>query len=377
MRVLLAGSTGQLGAGVREVAAAAEVELIPVVRPRAGLGARARAGRLFAGQPEVAAQTLEGDVRLPRWGLDEEQVDALASRVDAVLNVAAETNWAADTARLSAVNHLGAVNGQALAEALRARHGRCGAYVYASSIYVAGDLSGSVPETPLPANAGRTIYEQSKWLAERSLLHGARQGEGVPLGIARMGGLLGSSRSGETAKRNSLYLLADRWEELPASLLPVVSGGRVDMLPRDIAAAALLGFLAATVRKASQEPQLVHVCAGESAPTTEALVAALRSGDRFGAMAAPRTLSLPAAPLLYLTQNVDRFFELPERWRNMIMGLRYLAFERIFERARLARLLRDPLPSASLELIASLAFGLPEARPEPWEPAAELARFAG
>jgi thioester reductase-like protein len=377
MRILLAGATGQLGTGIREVAAAAGVELLPVVRARGGRQAGKRAKRLFAGERGLAERTVEGDVLQPRWGLGDEQVDALANRVDLVLNAAAETNWAADGNRLAGVNLLGAVNGRALAEELRRRGGRCGAYVHTSSIYVAGDRTGSIPEVPLPANGGRTAYEQSKWLAERALLRGAREDASIPLGIARIGGLLGNSETGRTAKRNSLYVLADHWAELPASLLPLTAGGRVDMLPRDHAAKALLAFAAATLRLASAKPMLAHVCSGESAPTTRALLAALRSADRSGRFPSLRTISVPAGPLLYLSQNADRFLTLSERRMNMMIGLRYLAFDRIFERARLARLTSAPLPSPSLDLLASLAFGLPEARPQPWQPTAELARFTG
>jgi nucleoside-diphosphate-sugar epimerase len=377
MRILLAGATGQLGAGIREAAPELGVELIPLIRPLAGRDARARAERLFANASELVQSTLEGDVRLPYWGLEKEQLDALAGQIDAVLNVAAETNWAAARSRLTSVNLLGATNGWRLAAALRARHGRCGAYVYASSIHVAGDLTGSIAETPLPANAGRTAYEQSKWLAERSLQRPAPSADGPPIGIARIGGLLGNSSTGTTSKRNSLYLLADRWDRLPGRLLPIVAGGRVDMLPRDVAGELLLRFVASVVRMASRETQLVHVCAGESAPTTGALMAALRSGDRRGRQMMPRTVTVPARPLLFLSQNLSRVADLPASWQNFVTGSRYLAFDRVFERARLSRLVGADLPSTSTELILRLAFGVSPADSGAWEHTAELARFTG
>lgn len=370
----MAGATGQLGAGVVEAAADLGCELVPVVRSLHGRRPAERLERLFGDRPGLRAAAIAGDVTLPRWGLDE-HLDRLAAEVDAVLNVAAETNWAAPARRMAAVNVLGAINGRRLASALAKRHPRCAAYCHASSVFVAGGRTGLVPENRFGPDAYRTPYEHSKWLAEDALLSDPADG-GPPLAIARMGGLLGNSKTGATARRHSLYLLADRLDRLPGGVLPLDPKGRVDMLPREQAGAALLRFVASAVRLASGEPLIVHVCAGESAPTTRSLFDTVRALDVHGRVSRVRLLPLPGEASLVAANQLGRFHALPSRWRNAITGLRYLTLDRVFERERLARLLGGRVPSPPVESIARLAFGL-EPAPGSRNSFDVLARFAG
>ena len=374
MRILVAGLTGQLGAGVVEAAEDLGFELIPVVRSLHGHRPEQRLERLFADLPRLREATVEGDVTLPRWGLDD-CLDRLAPEVDAVLNVAAETNWAAPARRLTAVNVLGAVNGRRLAAALTARHPRCAAYCYASSVFAAGGRTGLVPEDRFGPERNRTAYEQSKWLAEEALLNDPGE-EAPPLAIARIGGLLGNSRTGATARRHSLYLLADRLDHVVGRVLPLDPRGRVDMLPREQAGEALLRFVGSAVRLACAEPLIAHVCAGESAPTTRSLFDTLRALDVYGRVSRPRLVPLPGQASLVASNQLERFRAFPPRWRNAIEGMRYLTLDRVFERERLARLLAGQVPSPPVELIVRLAFGLD---PGPGSRAASpsLARFAG
>jgi nucleoside-diphosphate-sugar epimerase len=373
MRVLVAGITGQLGRGLAETAAGHGAELIPVVRRVGRRDARARLARLFPGQPELAERAIEGDVTAPFWGLSAGQIRRLAGTADVVLNVAGETNWAAPSRRLHAINVMGALHGQQLAGALGA-DGRPPLYCYASSIHAAGgDALGRVAEAPFPPSAKRTAYEQSKWLAERRLLDGSAPG--APAVVARIGGLVGNSCTGATARRNSLYMLADRWESLPARVLPTVRRGRVDMLPRDDAARLLLTMLARLEAERPDRPVIAHVCAGEAAPTAEALIAAIRSlGDGGAAL---RTLPVPPRALVWASSNLDRVLRISDPERNLLVGLRYMALDRVFERATLASLLDSPLPRPTAEQLARLAFEAPAAAPEPVGPDRAMARFAG
>lgn len=377
MRVLVAGITGQLGHGLVEVAGERGVELVPLARAVGRRDAPARIRRAFRDHPELAERTLEGDVTAPRWGLPDATLRTLAREVDVVLDLAGETNWAAPTRRLLATNVTGATQGHEVARALRSAGGERVAYCYASSIHAAGGRLGRIPEAPFDAHGERTPYEQSKWLAERRLLDPVRARSGPPVGIARVGGLVGHSVTGATAKRNSLYMLADRWDRLPGRVLPVVGRGRVDMLPRDVAADLLLRFVERVWRSAPPRPEIGHVCAGEAAPTTAALLAALRAVDAEGRVAPPRAVPVPARPLVWASQHVDRFHVLSTLQRNALMGLRYLALDRVFERGRLARLVGGGLPAPTAEQLARLAFELPGPDPVPWRRDEALARFAG
>ena len=376
MRLLLAGSTGQLGHGVVEAADELGVELVPLARAIAGRGARRRIAALHPDRPGLAERALDADVCAPMCGLDQRTVEFLAGEVDGFVNVCAETNWAAPARRFMAVNYLGALHGLELARALWRLGGRCGAYVYASSVHAVGDRTGRIPEAPFDeSHSGRTAYEHSKWMAEHALLDA--QHDGPPsIGIARIGGLLGNSRTGLTAKRNSLYMLADEWGGLRGRLFPYALRGRVDMLPRDVAGRLLIEFARGVVRLGSPRAQLAHVCAGEAAPTMDAVIAALRSLDQGGSVPRPRQFPVPARALVWASENLHRVAPLSPRMTNTTIGMRYMTFDRVFERSRLARFLREPPPEPTADQIARLAFELPAIEPQRLVTRSRLARFA-
>jgi nucleoside-diphosphate-sugar epimerase len=372
VKVLVAGITGQLGHGLVEVAAEHDVELVPLTRRIGRRDATARLGRMFRDAPELAERAIEGDVTAPYWGLSAARVRRLAGELDAVLDIAGETNWAAPTRRLHAVNVLGALHGQQLAKAI-GDHGDTPLFCYASSVHAAGAVRGLVAELPFPANGERTAYEQSKWLAERRLLDAGRM---VPTAIARIGGLVGNSVTGATAKRNSLYMLADRWESMPGGLMPYVRKGRVDMLPRDHAARLLLGMIGRLRSQPPGESAIAHVCAGESAPTTDALLAAIDYVAE-GRVPSRRRVPVPARALVWSSNNLDRLRNFPAAEQNLLVGLRYLALDRVFERGRIASLVDGPLPKVSAEQLARLTFESEATEPPPLEGDLALARFAG
>jgi nucleoside-diphosphate-sugar epimerase len=374
MRLLVAGITGQLGAGIVESCDHELVELVPLARP---LATRSASARLRAAFPGLAAEAVQGDVTQEHWGLDAATIRRLAVEVDGVLNVAGATNWAGDKRALHAVNATGALRGYQLAHALGEASGTRKLYCYASSIHAAGGAQGSLPELPFGRDEHRTAYELSKWLGETSLLEKARREDGPALCIARIGGLVGNSQTGATSRRNSLYMLADRLEDLPLGLLPISRGGRVDMLHRDVAAGLLLDALRALHERPNDEPEILHVCAGESAPTTEAVFGALDSADHAHRRRRPRTLRLPLGALLAGSEQLRRYHDVPRKWENLLIGLRYLSLDRIFERGRLASLLGRALPSVSIEALVRSAFELPERPPAPVGGDASLARFAG
>jgi len=61
----------------------------------------------------------------------------------------------------------------------------------------------------------------------------------------------------------------------------------------------------------------------------------------------------------------------------VLIGLRYLSLDRIFERSRLAALVPGPLPEVGIEALVRSAFELPAAHAVPDEGTLTLARFAG
>jgi hypothetical protein len=196
--------------------------------------------------------------------------------------------------------------------------------------------------------------------------------------VCRVAALMGDSRTGKTVKRNSLYLLAERWDEWPGRVLPVMRGARVDALPRDMAAATLLDALAGMLRAGPRpSPVFAHLCAGEQAPTTRALLEVARA-------VTPRTFGkwihfVPAgaAQVLWASANAERFLPLSPAWRNSVIGLRYIGLDRVMERGRLAGLVDGPLPAPETELLARLLFDAPLTPERPLVSAADvgLSRF--
>lgn len=379
MRLLVAGITGQLGAGIVETCDRALVDLVPLARPIATRGAGARLRVAHPDRADLADDAVEGDVTRPNWGLDVATIRRLAVEVDGVVNVAGATNWAGDRRQLNAVNAIGAMHGYRLAQALGEASGGRKLYCYASSIHAAGGAQGSLPELPFGRHEHRTSYELSKWLAETSLLErAARDGDDGPaLCIARVGGLVGNSVTGATRRRNSLYMLADRLEDLPLGLLPLCRGGRVDMLHRDVAAELLLDALSRLHAAPPAEPEIVHVCAGEAAPLTEAVFHALDSVDLAHRQRRPRTFPVPTGALLAISEQVRRYHDVPRKWSNLLIGLRYLSLDRVFERSRLQALTSRPLPTIAIEALVRSAFEIPERPEAAVGGGASLARFAG
>jgi thioester reductase-like protein len=377
MRLLVAGITGQLGAGLIEADDRTLFELVPLVRPMVGRSARDRVRSLDLERPDLAAAAVEGDVTAPGWGLDRATIRRLAIDVDCVLDLAAVTNWAAGRSQLDAVNVRGAVHGYELTRELEVAAGSRKLYCYASSIHAAGGAEGLIGEVPFRPDEHRTPYELSKWVAETTLLSRARRAEGPALCIARVGGLIGSSATTVTRRRNSLYMLADRFDELPLGLLPLAPGGRVDMLPRDVASRLLLDTLLALHAEPAAEPEIVHVCAGESAPLTSAVLATLASIDVAERRRRPLRLPVPVAAILAASEQLTRYLSVSVAWHNALVGLRYLSLDRLFERSRSAALTNRPLPCISIEELVRCAFELPAAPSPPNPGPSSLARFAG
>jgi nucleoside-diphosphate-sugar epimerase len=302
-----------------------------------------------------------GDVRQHGWGLDDAGLTALAD-IDVVVNLAAETNWAATQHALFTTNTVGAVEGLNLTRRLQDAHGRRLTYVYVSTVYVAGGRIGVIPEVPLGPCRHRTAYEESKWLGEEALVERWRPGDPRVL-IARVTALVGDSVTYATRHRNSLYLLAARWDDLPMRLLPAMRGARVDALPRDVAARALLAAarrVAAGGTEADDGPAVVHVAGGDGAPTLRALVELARSlrPHRYGNVL--RLVPVSAEKILWLSQNPGRFYRPDEAWTNSLTGLRYAALDRIYETERLRSLVpAADVPQVEPGLLARILFDAP------------------
>ncbi|MFF0497884.1 SDR family oxidoreductase [Nocardia aobensis] len=366
-RLLIAGMTGQVGRGLAEA-------LTDNPDPAGTTAVVRRRTRADLDRAAVPRHQVIGDVAENLWGLD---CSALPE-ADVVVDLAGIVDWTAGQAALDRINYLGALNGLALARELSDRLGRVVPYLYVSTAYVAGTASGNIAEDLHPAHPDRTPYELSKWFAEQHLVRRAAA-DGHPVLIARIGGVIGSSRTRSTTRWSSLYQLVTPMSSGQLPVLPVRPEARVDILPRDVIGEGLVRLLdhgAATDYASWRGGAIVHLVAGETAPTLAALLTVLQSKDITGRYDPPRLLVTPDRALRLAENLALKYARWNREMGNRLFGLRYVAIDRIFERTRLRALTDGWAPTYSVEDLIDVAFDLaPPVAPEPL-PELPLGRFA-
>jgi hypothetical protein len=83
MKLLVAGITGQLGAGLLE-ARDPMLEFVALARPLATRPPDVRLRSAYPERPDLAASAVQGDVTRPNWGLTSPRFDAWRSRSTAL-----------------------------------------------------------------------------------------------------------------------------------------------------------------------------------------------------------------------------------------------------------------------------------------------------
>ena len=218
MSVLVTGATGSLGPWVvaRLLRRGAVVVLI---RPReAAPASRFEALRRdVAGvDPEAPVERLTfvaGDLAVPEAGLSADDRSALADGVTHLLHLAADTRFSLPLEDARAGNYATTIETLALAAKLPRLH----AMQVASSLYVAGVRTGTILEKDLAQTDFVNSYEQAKFEAEAEVR--ARM-QDLPLTVARVATILGSSVTGEVRVQTALH-----------HALRLVHRGLVPMIP--------------------------------------------------------------------------------------------------------------------------------------------------
>jgi len=229
--VLLTGATGYLGRALLErLLAATPATVYCLVRDSATLA--------HLGQDERVV-LVEGDLTLPRFGLEPAHYDGLAQRIDCVVHTAARVNW------LLSYDDLAPLNVGGTREMLRfAARGRSKqAHVVSTlGVFPAGlahgqsvALESAVPEPN--ANRFENAYAQSKCVAELMCAEARRRGLGVS--IHRMDFLTGPAGGGAMPWRFIVPRTIAAAIELGCLPdIPVL----FDFLPVDAAAAAIVAL---------------------------------------------------------------------------------------------------------------------------------------
>jgi long-chain acyl-CoA synthetase len=276
--ILLTGATGFLGAQVaRRLVERTDHQVVALVRAPDAKAATRRLVRAWWDWPELAAgitggrvMAVAGDVRAPGLGLDPADWRALTRRVTHIVHAAADLRVAAPLGELNRTNVDGVAHLLELAAAAHRDHGLT-RLTHVSTAYVAGLRPDEVPEDALTGRYGfANGYERSKYEGER-LVRAASSA--LPVTVVRPAMIVGDARTGAVRTFNTVYAPLRRYLTGRQRLVPVRPGLRVNIVPVDWVADAIVRL---TFDPAA-EGRTVHLTAPfESLPTAVQLIGATR-----------------------------------------------------------------------------------------------------
>ena len=267
--VLLTGATGFVGMELLvRILEQTDRDVIALVRASDNEAAQARMDDVLATLLPAAARPRRGRVRAqaadltaPDLGLSTMTRDRLAGSICAVVHCAASISFDLELDEARRINVEGTREVLALAEEA-AEHGSLDRFVHVSTAYVAGERDDCAREDEGDVGQGfRNTYERTKLEAEEIVRASA-----VPTAILRPSVIVGDSVTGWTPAFNVIYFPLQAFAR---GLFPNVPGdpdARLDIVPVDTVADALLELVRGPVREGA-----FHVVAGDDAPTNAEL----------------------------------------------------------------------------------------------------------
>ncbi|TMR95763.1 SDR family oxidoreductase [Nonomuraea basaltis] len=242
---------------------------------------------------------IRGDLTAPRFGLDREEYDDLAGRIDAIVHCAAITGFSVDKGATEDLNVRGTAEILALAE-------RAGVPLHhVSTAFVARkDLARDTGSTARPE-----VYLDSKRAAE----HLVRE-SGVAANIIRPSVVIGDSVTGRIAQFQGLHGIAGAMLKNALPLVPLRPDARVDFIPQDLLARAIAGLVRAGTQAGTVGGDY-WITAGEAALTAGRIVElALETGRSLGLeLDLPRLVSQDMVDRLIRPVFID---PLPDKQRR-------------------------------------------------------------
>ncbi|MDP2712022.1 MAG: SDR family oxidoreductase [Solirubrobacteraceae bacterium] len=267
--VLLTGATGFVGMELLvRLLEQTDRDVVALVRAADDAAAQERIDELLKTLIAPAARPRRGRVRAVAadletagLGLSPISRERLTGSISAVVHCAASISFTLPLEQARRINVEGTREVVELAGEAHAR-GSLDRYVHVSTAYVAGDRSGVISEHDSDVGQGfRNTYERTKLEAEQIVAD-----SDLPAAIVRPSVIVGDSVTGWTQAFNVIY-----WplQAFARGLFPNVPGdatARLDIVPVDIVANALLELVCGPVRGGA-----FHIVSGDGAPTNAAL----------------------------------------------------------------------------------------------------------
>ncbi len=201
------------------------------------------------------------DLESPGLGLSAIARRGIVRSIGAVVHCAASISFTLELDEARRINVDGTREVVALAEEAH-EHGSLDRFVHVSTAYVAGERGGCASEAEGDVGQGfRNTYEKTKLEAE-----GIVRSSFVPAAILRPSVIVGDSVTGWTPAFNVIYFPLQAFARGLFPNVPGEAGARLDIVPVDTVADALLELLVGEVREGA-----FHVVAGDSAPTNTEL----------------------------------------------------------------------------------------------------------
>jgi long-chain acyl-CoA synthetase len=267
--ILLTGATGFVGMELlARVLEQTDRDVIALVRADDDAAAQARMDELLTTLVQPSSRPRRGRVRAvaadlerPGLGLSPIMRDQIAGAISAVVHCAASVSFTLALEDARRINVEGTREILELASEAHER-GTLDRFVHVSTAYVAGDRIGVVSEHDGNVGQGfRNTYERTKLEAEQLV-----NASGLPAAIVRPSVIVGDSSTGWTQAFNVIYWPLQAFARGLFPNVPGDAGARLDIVPVDVVANALLALLVGPVRGGA-----FHVVAGDGAPTNAEL----------------------------------------------------------------------------------------------------------
>jgi nucleoside-diphosphate-sugar epimerase len=249
--IFMTGATGLVGAATLARLLAADDSLRVHALVRSVRAWDALAGRL--GPVSARVRPFLGDVAVRGLGLTRGERAAVGRDTSAVLHLAADTTFSNPLGTARAVNR----DGTAHVLELAADWHRVERVAHVSTAFVAGRLTGTIPESATTAPYGWVnAYEQSKYEAEHLV-----RASGHDWVILRPSTIVCDDVGGRVTQINAVHRALGLCHAGLASMIPGAEDTPVDVVTTDYAA----GAVATLALRADAAGRTYHLCAGRGA----------------------------------------------------------------------------------------------------------------